>query len=202
MTHSTTEAHEPSTTRAHALAPLLASVAREVSERRRSIVRLERRLQRAEVRSIEGRSRPNDDEATRVATAELASQRRSMRGLHDELKDLGCALERGPRVRSSWPTTRARRWRWTQGEEQPRPPRRHGGLESLDVELKMSPPRRTRARGPSPFQGSRYSRTGMSLRSSSPVAARATTPATVSGESASERSMSRPSSIVVSVTSG
>lgn len=122
MTHSTTEAHEPSTTRAHALAPLLASVAREVSERRRSIVRLERRLQRAEVRSIEGRSRPNDDEATRVATAELASQRRSMRGLHDELKDLGCALERGPRVSILVADHEGQvRWRWTQGEDQPRP---------------------------------------------------------------------------------
>ena len=122
MTHSTTEAHEPSTTRAHALAPLLASVARQVSERRRSIVRLERRLQRAEVRSIEGRSRPNDDEATRVATAELASQRRSMRGLHDELKELGCALERGPRVSILVADHEGQvRWRWTQGGEQPRP---------------------------------------------------------------------------------
>jgi hypothetical protein len=116
---------------ARALVPLLASIAREVGERRARVLTLERELegargpaagasQDAALHGVSERVRP--DARPDSLVADLAHQRRALRGLDRELRRLGCVLERGPAI-SMLIADQAGKpaWRWRQGEPEPRP---------------------------------------------------------------------------------
>lgn len=66
---------------ARLLLPLLKSIGREIAERQRTLLRLERDM-----------PSPEEREACREWSAELAVQRRELRMAHLELERLGCSL--------------------------------------------------------------------------------------------------------------
>ena len=72
-------------TQAFRLLPLVRSIAREVEERELRLRRLESILEESRLRRLSRRRR-------RLATAELAAQRKEMRRVRTELSGLGCAL--------------------------------------------------------------------------------------------------------------
>ena len=116
---------------ARALVPLLASIAREVAERRSLVLTLERELEGARAprpgvpQDADPHGAPGHahrDARPDSLIADLASQRRALRGLDRELRRLGCVLERGPEI-SMLIADQAGKpaWRWRQGEAEPRP---------------------------------------------------------------------------------
>lgn len=136
-----TEARALGSEHARALVPLLASIAREVAERRAAVLVLERQLDAArgpgsavggDPDSKGTRQRDTRQERAREATgrasqpemliADLATQRRALRGLDRELRRLGCVLERGPGISILIADHVGKpAWRWRQGEAEPRP---------------------------------------------------------------------------------
>jgi hypothetical protein len=126
-----TEQHAPGSEHARALVPLLASIAREVAERRSRVLTLERELEgtrdpSAGAPQVAEHQRASEtagsDARSDALIADLANQRRALRGLDRELRRLGCVLERGPAI-SMLIADRAGKpaWRWRQGEAEPRP---------------------------------------------------------------------------------
>jgi len=122
-----TEQHAPGSEHARALVPLLASIAREVAERRSRVLTLERELEgtrdpSAGAPQVAEHQRASETAGSDALIADLANQRRALRGLDRELRRLGCVLERGPAI-SMLIADRAGKpaWRWRQGEAEPRP---------------------------------------------------------------------------------
>jgi uncharacterized coiled-coil protein SlyX len=70
---------------AKALAPLLASIGRELEERGMQLTELEKRMR-------ELRASPFFDEALHELEAEAATQRQALRHCREELERLGCRL--------------------------------------------------------------------------------------------------------------
>lgn len=136
-----TEARALGSEHARALVPLLASIAREVAERRAAVLVLERQLdgsrgpggavgrgpdpkgtRRRDTRQASAREATGRASQPETLIADLATQRRALRGLDRELRRLGCVLERGPAI-SVLIADHAGKpaWRWRQGEAEPRP---------------------------------------------------------------------------------